>query len=88
MQDASFVCFFPFFEIDQPDKNVQTDQYRKRNGNDLQPEINCRLTGMLEQLDAVGTCVGVNGSRVNAIVKELGGEKIDIVNEKIIYLTR
>ncbi|MBR1444425.1 MAG: transcription termination/antitermination protein NusA [Firmicutes bacterium] len=32
------------------------------------------------QLDAVGTCVGVNGSRVNVIVKELGGEKIDIVN--------
>ena len=29
---------------------------------------------------AVGACVGVNGSRVNAIVSELGGEKIDIIN--------
>ena len=32
-----------------------------------------------ENVDAVGACVGVNGSRVNAVVDELGGEKIDIV---------
>ena len=31
-------------------------------------------------VDAVGACVGVNGSRVNSIVSELGGEKIDIIN--------
>ncbi|WP_026510795.1 MULTISPECIES: transcription termination factor NusA [unclassified Butyrivibrio] len=31
-------------------------------------------------VDAVGACVGVNGSRVNLIVDELNGEKIDIVN--------
>ncbi|MDR1018297.1 MAG: transcription termination factor NusA [Lachnospiraceae bacterium] len=31
-------------------------------------------------VDAVGACVGVNGSRVNAVVDELGGEKIDIIN--------
>ena len=31
-------------------------------------------------VDAVGACVGVNGSRVNAIVDELRGEKIDIVS--------
>ena len=31
-------------------------------------------------VDPVGACVGVNGSRVNAIVDELRGEKIDIVN--------
>ena len=30
-------------------------------------------------VDPVGACVGVNGSRVNAIVNELRGEKIDIV---------
>lgn len=30
-------------------------------------------------VDAVGTCVGMNGSRVNSIVDELRGEKIDIV---------
>lgn len=31
-------------------------------------------------VDPVGACVGVNGARVNAIVDELGGEKIDIIN--------
>lgn len=31
-------------------------------------------------VDAVGACVGFNGTRVNAIVEELRGEKIDIVN--------
>ena len=30
-------------------------------------------------VDAVGACVGVNGSRVNAVVSELRGEKIDII---------
>ena len=28
----------------------------------------------------MGACVGVNGARVNAIVNELRGEKIDIIN--------
>ncbi len=32
-----------------------------------------------ERVDAVGACVGNKGSRVNAVVSELGGEKIDIV---------
>ena len=31
-------------------------------------------------VDAVGACVGLNGARVNAIVNELRGEKIDIIN--------
>ena len=31
-------------------------------------------------VDPVGACVGMNGARVNAIVDELRGEKIDIIN--------
>ena len=31
-------------------------------------------------VDAVGACVGVNSSRVNSVVDELRGEKVDIVN--------
>lgn len=34
----------------------------------------------IPDVDAVGACVGMNGDRVNAIVDELRGEKIDIVN--------
>ncbi|MCD8286798.1 MAG: transcription termination factor NusA [Clostridia bacterium] len=32
-----------------------------------------------ERIDAVGACVGNRGARVNAVVAELGGEKIDII---------
>lgn len=31
------------------------------------------------QIDPIGTCVGPKGVRVNAVVSELGGEKIDII---------
>ena len=31
-------------------------------------------------VDPVGACVGINGARVNAVVSELRGEKIDIIN--------
>ena len=31
-------------------------------------------------VDPVGACVGMNGTRVNSIVNELRGEKIDIIN--------
>ena len=33
-----------------------------------------------ENVDPVGACVGMNGTRVNAVVEELHNEKIDIIN--------
>ena len=33
-----------------------------------------------ENVDAIGACIGPKGARVNTIVEELGGEKIDVVN--------
>lgn len=33
-----------------------------------------------ENVDAVGACVGLNGARINAIVSDLKGEKIDVIN--------
>ena len=30
-------------------------------------------------IDAVGSCVGVKGSRIQAVISELGGERIDVV---------
>ena len=32
-----------------------------------------------DEVDAVGACIGNHGMRINAIVKELNGEKIDII---------
>ena len=31
-------------------------------------------------LDAVGACIGNKGARINAVINELNGEKIDIIN--------
>jgi N utilization substance protein A len=33
-----------------------------------------------KRIDAVGACVGMKGSRIQVIVRELNGEKIDIIN--------
>lgn len=33
------------------------------------------------RIDPVGICVGINGSRINSIVRELSGENIDIINK-------
>lgn len=43
------------------------------------------------EIDAVGACVGNKGVRVNAIVAEIGGEKIDIIpwsNDILDYIAR
>ena len=43
------------------------------------------------RIDAVGACVGMRGSRIQSIVRELNGEKIDIINysdQPEILLTR
>ncbi len=37
------------------------------------------ITSLDSRIDAVGACVGNKGARVNAVVQELGGEKIDII---------
>ncbi len=38
------------------------------------------VSSISEKVDPVGACVGLNGNRVNMIVQELRGEKIDIIN--------
>ncbi len=43
------------------------------------------------RIDAVGACVGMKGVRIQAIVRELNGEKIDIINyssEPEIFISR
>lgn len=43
------------------------------------------------RVDAVGSCVGLKGSRVQSIVRELGGERIDIVPwsaDPVVFVSR
>lgn len=37
------------------------------------------VTSNNPDVDAIGACIGAKGARVNSIVEELGGEKIDII---------
>lgn len=37
------------------------------------------VTSKNDEVDAVGACIGPKGTRVNTIVDELGGEKIDVI---------
>jgi N utilization substance protein A len=44
-----------------------------------------------EKVDAVGACVGMKGSRVQSVVRELGGERIDVVHwnsDLLVFVTR
>ena len=34
----------------------------------------------IQNLDAVGACIGNKGARINSVINELNGEKIDIIN--------
>lgn len=38
------------------------------------------VTTNVPNLDAVGACIGNKGARINAVINELNGEKIDIIN--------
>ncbi|MCK4595363.1 transcription termination factor NusA [candidate division WOR-3 bacterium] len=43
------------------------------------------------RIDPVGACVGVKGSRVQVVVKELAGEKIDVIQwsqDSLVYVSR
>lgn len=44
-----------------------------------------------DRIDPVGACVGVKGSRIHGIVRELGNENIDVINytnNEQLYITR
>ncbi|PIT87102.1 MAG: transcription termination/antitermination protein NusA [Candidatus Magasanikbacteria bacterium CG10_big_fil_rev_8_21_14_0_10_40_10] len=33
-----------------------------------------------ESIDPIGSCIGQRGSRINTIIEEMGGEKVDVIN--------
>ena len=39
------------------------------------------VTSHDRRIDAVGACVGMRGSRIQSVVRELNGEKIDVINK-------
>ena len=66
------------FELESPevyDGTVEIKGIAREAGSRAKMAVYSNVEGV----DAVGACVGQNGSRVDAIVNELNGEKIDII---------
>ena len=42
-------------------------------------KLNIQHISTEEGVDPVGSCIGARGMRINNIMKELGGEKIDVI---------
>jgi N utilization substance protein A len=66
------------FEMEVPEMNegvVKIEAIAREGG--LRTKI--AVTSRDDRVDAVGACVGMKGSRVQAVVRELGGERLDII---------
>ena len=66
------------FELEVPeihDKIVQIREASREAGS----RTKIAVSSSDDKIDSVGSCVGVRGQRVKNIVRELGGEKIDII---------
>ena len=66
------------FELEVPeifDGTVEIKSIAREAGSRMKMAVWCSDPA----IDAIGACVGPRGGRVNSIVEELGGEKIDII---------
>jgi len=66
------------FELEVPEINeglVEIKSMAREPGD----RSKIAVAAKTENLDAVGTCVGMRGSRVQMVVNELGGERIDVL---------
>jgi N utilization substance protein A len=74
--DPSFVA--ALFKLEVPEINqdiVEIKEIARETGGRTKIAVHSHD----ESIDPVGACVGLKGSRVQAVVQELGGERIDIV---------
>lgn len=66
------------FELEIPEINegiILIYSVAREAGNRTKVAVTCENPN----IDAVGSCIGQNGSRINRIIEELNGEKIDII---------
>ncbi len=66
------------FETEVPeifDGTIEIKSISRQAGSRTKMAVYCKD----EEIDAIGACIGPRGARVNSIVEELNGEKIDIV---------
>ena len=72
------------FEIEVPEINNKTVEI-KSIAREAGSRTKIAVSSHEEGIDPVGSCVGQRGSRIQTIINELGGEKIDIIewNENV-----
>lgn len=66
------------FELEIPEINegiILVYSVAREAGNRTKIAVTCDNPN----IDAVGSCIGQNGSRINRIIEELNGEKIDVI---------
>lgn len=67
------------FELEVPevyDGTVEIKSIARESGSRTKMAVYSKNTNV----DAIGSCIGPNGDRINVIINELQGEKIDIIN--------
>src|SRR5574341_2653262 len=74
--DPAFVK--ALFRIEVPEMQQGVVEVRA-SAREAGSRIKIAVTSRDDAIDPVGACVGLKGSRVQAVVNELGGERIDIV---------
>ena len=74
--DALFVQALFKLEVPEIQQNIVEIKAAAR---EVGSRTKIAVTSRDEAVDPVGACVGLKGSRVQAVVNELGGERIDIV---------
>lgn len=67
-----------FFEMEVPEIHEGVVKI-KATAREAGSRTKIAVTSSDDKIDCVGSCVGVRGQRVKNIVRELGGEKIDII---------
>ncbi len=78
------------FELEVPEV-ASGDVIIKNIARDPGNRSKVAVTTEKQNVDAIGACVGNRGSRINTIVNELNGEKIDLVeysNDPLEYIAR
>ncbi|MBL0941046.1 MAG: transcription termination factor NusA [Gemmatimonadaceae bacterium] len=74
--DALFVQALFKLEVPEIQQNIVEIKAAAR---EVGSRTKIAVTSRDESIDPVGACVGLKGARVQAVVNELGGERIDIV---------
>ena len=74
--DASFVS--ALFQLEVPEIHQGIVEIRTA-AREVGNRTKIAVVSTDDSIDPVGACVGLKGSRVQAVVNELGGERIDIV---------